>query len=139
MVSWMIQNETGQWWSPSDGWTSKAGAKVYGVTDRQSMGAEDVPKGGKWVPTDKTMKEAEEIQDIKRRAGITEQVNVQQEMEQEIADNYINGNISDVKQALHSLDSGMAAAMAIRVYLYLNDVNPQHAGGFAKVIVGAAR
>ena len=80
-----------------------------------------------------------DIKDIKRRAGITEQVNVQQEMEQEIADNYINGNISDVKQALHSLDSGMAAAMAIRVYLYLNDVNPQHAGGFAKVIVGAAR
>ena len=88
----MIQNKTGQWWSPSDGWTSKTGAKVYGVTDRQSMGAEDLPEGGKWVPTDKTMKEAEEIQDIKRRAGITE--------EGEIPMGFIERNLhNNLKQA----------------------------------------
>ena len=91
-----------------------------------------------------------DIQDIKRRAGITEQGQSGQieteigrqammRMEQELADNYINGNISDVKQTLHGLDPAMAAAMAIRVYLYLNDVNPQHAGGFAKTVISAAR
>ena len=138
----MIQNETGQWWSPSDGWTSKLGAKVYGVTDRQSMGAEDLPEGGKWVPTDKTMKEAEEIQDLKRRAGITEQEPSGQmlRMEQEITDNWINGNIYDVEKALHSLDSGMAVAMVLRVYLYLNDIRgSQGANNFAKHMINAAR
>lgn len=80
-----------------------------------------------------------DIKDIKRRAGITEQVNVEQEMEQQIADNYLNGNISDVKNIMHNLNSDMAAAMALRVYLYLNDVDPQHAGGFAKIMVNAAR
>lgn len=81
--------------------------------------------------------------ELQRRAGITEagveRTRQMMRMEQEMADNYINGNISDVKQTLHGLDPAMAAAMAIRVYLYLNDVNPQHAGGFAKTVVSAAR
>jgi len=80
-----------------------------------------------------------DIQDIKRRAGITEQPIDMSRMEQYVADNYINGNISDVKNIMHNLNSDMAAAMALRVYLYLNDVNPQHAGGFAKIIINTPR
>ena len=103
---WMIQNETGQWWSPSDGWTSKLGAKVYGVTDRQSMGAKDLPEGGKWVPTNKTMKEAEEIQDIKRRAGIiTEQqmISVTPSDIQQVIDTLSDGNIGEAVDQLESM------------------------------------
>ena len=102
---WMIQNKTGQWWSPSDGWTSKMGAKVYGVTDRQSMGAEDMPEDGKWVPTNKTMKEAEEIQDIKRRAGITEQqmISVTSSDIQQVIDTLRDGDIGEAVAQLESM------------------------------------
>ena len=78
--------------------------------------------------------------ELQRRAGIlTEQPIDMPRMEQYVADNYLNGNISDVKNIIHNLNSDMAAAMALRVYLYLNDVNPQHAGGFAKIIIEASR
>ena len=81
-----------------------------------------------------------DIQDIKRRAGIFEnQTTDMARLEQQIADNYINGNLSDVKNILHNLDSTMAAAMALRVFLYLNDVDSKHATNFAMMMINAAR
>ena len=84
-----------------------------------------------------------DIQDLKRRAGITEVEDPTDQMirmQQELADNWINGNISDVKRTLHNLDPAMAVAMALRTHIYLIDmVGPQDASNFAKIMINAAR
>ena len=81
--------------------------------------------------------------ELQRRAGITEQedrTDQMMRMQQKIADDYINGNLNDVRRDLHGLDPSMSAAMALRVHLYLRDmVGPQDANNFAKIVINFAR
>lgn len=81
--------------------------------------------------------------ELQRRAGITEQedrTDQMMRMQRELADNWISGNIYQVEKTFQGLDSSMAVAMALRIYLYLSDTSgPQGANNFAKHMINAAR